>query len=59
MRPYYLALAPQNFFASEGMPYPSWYTDDLWKAKQASGDFVDTDCPPSSSGIAHPGSMCE
>ena len=34
-----------NFFPSEGMPYPDWYTVDLYRALKASGRFAPTSCP--------------
>ena len=45
-----------NFFQSEGMPYPESYTQDVWTAKKASGEFVPTGCPEGV--MPHPGSSC-
>jgi peptide methionine sulfoxide reductase MsrA len=45
-----------NFFASEGMPYPTSYTRDTWQAKQRSGEYAPTGCPENA--MPHPGWLC-
>lgn len=37
-------VVPQ-FFMSEGMPYPPWYTRDLWESQQRTGRIKATGCP--------------
>ena len=34
-----------NFFMSDGMPYPSSYTQDLWHLKDSQGEIPSTGCP--------------
>merc|ERR1719353_1932417 len=34
-----------NFFMSEGMPYPDEWTETVWDAKRASGEWAATGCP--------------
>jgi len=48
-----------NFFASEGMPYPRWYWEKLWKQQQTSCRIVPTGCPEDHPLTPHPGWMCQ
>lgn len=45
-----------NFFMSDGMPYPQSYTQDVWTAKKASGEYRPTGCPEGV--MPHPGAAC-
>jgi len=45
-----------NFFMSEGMPYPTSYTQDVFNAKKAAGEYVPTGCPEGV--MPHPGQLC-
>ena len=53
-----------NFFRSEGMPYPTSYTSDLWQQLQRDGGhyrnlWQPTGCPESYGSIGHPGFLCQ